>query len=84
MKTLIAYATKTGTARKAAEALADALRAKGGEVVLHDLATDTSMPDADAIIVGGSVRFGQWDKRSLQYVKDNEHKLFHKIRARRR
>jgi len=66
MKTLIAYATRYGCAKKAAEALRERL---GGEVALVDLKTDGD-PDPgpfDAVIVGGSIQAGSVQKRVRAY-----------------
>ena len=66
MKTLIAYATRYGCARRAAEALGSLL---GGEVSLVDLKADGD-PDPgpfDAVIVGGSIQAGSVQKRVRAY-----------------
>ena len=66
MKTLIAYATRYGCAKKAAEALRERL---GGEVTLVDLRDDGD-PDPgpfDAVIVGGSIQAGRVQRKVRAY-----------------
>jgi menaquinone-dependent protoporphyrinogen oxidase len=68
VKTLIAYATRYGCTRKAAEALRERL---GGEVALVDLKDDGD-PDPgpfDAVIVGGSIQAGSVQKRVRAYCE---------------
>ncbi len=80
MKTLIAYATKHGSTRKYAEALAEALAggnaatpAGDSDVTLVDLAREPA-PDLapfDAVIVGSCVYFGQGSKAVKDFCVAN-------------
>ena len=77
MKTLIAYATRYGCARKAAEALRDHL---GGEVSLVDLKEDGD-PDPgpfDTVIVGGSIQAGRVQRRVRAYCEARSSALLEK------
>ncbi|MCK9462931.1 MAG: flavodoxin domain-containing protein [Proteobacteria bacterium] len=77
MKTLIAYATRYGCARKAAEALRDLM---GGEVTLVDLKEDGD-PDPgpfDAVIVGGSIQAGSVQRRVRAYCEKRSAELLGK------
>ena len=66
MKTLIVYASKTGTTRKCASLLAEAL--PGAEV--FDLAKEIPDPGAyDAVIVGGSIRAGSLSGETKRYLE---------------
>ncbi len=66
MKTLIAYATKTGTAEKCARMLAE--RIPGA--TLADLRTEKPNPAPyDQVIVGGSVRMGSLHVDARQYLE---------------
>lgn len=66
MKTLIAYASKTGTARQCAEALAG--RIEGA--VLCDLTKEQPNPaEYDTVILGGSVRMGQIHNDLKKYAQ---------------
>ncbi|MDO4357757.1 MAG: flavodoxin domain-containing protein [Clostridia bacterium] len=66
MKTLIAYASKTGTARRCAEALAG--RVEGA--ALCDLTKEQPDPSGyDAVILGGSVRMGQIHNDLKKYAQ---------------
>lgn len=65
MKVLIAYATKTGTAKKCAEMLADKL--DGCETEIKDLRFESpKLSDYDFAVIGGSIRVGMLNK----YVKN--------------
>ncbi len=66
MNTLIAYASKTGTAKQCAEALAG--RIEGA--VLCDLTKEQPDPhDYDTVILGGSVRMGQIHSALKKYAQ---------------
>ena len=69
MKILIAYAGKSGTTEKCAKKLCEKLT----NSTAVDLNTQT--PDInkfDRIVVGGSIRAGQLQKKAKQFVKQNE------------
>ena len=60
MKTLIVYATKNGTTKKAAERLGDKL----GGADVKNIALDTfSLADYDRILVGSNIRMGTVDRK---------------------
>ena len=59
LKVLIAYASKTGSAEKAAKLLGEHF----ADVTLRDLTVGSPNPkDYDAVIVGGSIRMGTLHK----------------------
>ena len=65
MKTLIAYASKTGTAEKCARMLAERLP----DATLCDLCKEKPDPGAyDQVIVGGGVRMGALHVDARQYL----------------
>ena len=79
MKVAILYATKTGTAEKAAKRLAELFTARGAEATVTNLAE--GRPDfaaADAVALGGSVRIGRWHKRSVAFARQNKAALMQK------
>lgn len=68
MKILIAYASKTGTAEKAAKLLGEHF----ADVTLRDLTVGSPNPkDYDAIIVGGSIRMGTLHKDARRWILEN-------------
>lgn len=77
MKTVILYATKYGSARKAAELLKEQLN---GETVLADVGRDTIPPldEFDAVILGGSVYIGQIQKQLAAYARAHTEMLLKK------
>jgi menaquinone-dependent protoporphyrinogen oxidase len=77
MKTLIAYATRHGCAKRSAELLRERL---GGEVSLVDLRDDGD-PDPgpfDAVIVGGSIQAGSVQRRVRAYCEKRSAELLGK------
>lgn len=75
MKTIICYATKTGTTRKAAEMLKEQL----SDVTVCDLAKDkVDLAEYDCIIIGGSIRMGQIHKEAKKFIVENKDVLMEK------
>ena len=67
MRILIAYATKSGTAKEGAELLASLLQ--NHEVVLADLEkTEPVAGDFDYIVLGGPIRMGKAHKALRRYL----------------
>jgi menaquinone-dependent protoporphyrinogen oxidase len=77
MKTLVAYATRYGCARRAAETLRDRL---GEDVDLVDLKSDADPDPApyDAVIVGGSIQAGRVQQRVRGYCERRARELLGK------
>ncbi len=76
MKTLLAYASKHGTTRKAAEKLAGQL---DGEVKIINLQEKASrkvrVEDYERVIVGGSIHIGKIQKSIKKFCQANLDKL---------
>ncbi len=71
MKILIAYASKTGTTRQAAEMLAQGLQ--NHTVTLADLSETDPVPgDFDYIVLGGPIRAAKAHKSLRNYLKRRE------------
>lgn len=67
MNILIAYATKSGTSKQAAELLAAGLT--NHEVTLSDLSETTPIPgDFDYVVLGGSIRMGKAHRALRKYL----------------
>lgn len=65
MKTLIVYATKNGTTKKAAEILAERL----GGADVKNIACDTfSLADYDRVLVGSNIRMGTVDRKIRAFL----------------
>ncbi len=69
MKVLIVYASKYGSTEEVAEAIAEALTARGKHVDAHDAATAPSPDGYDAVVVGSGVYVGSWLKAAARYVE---------------
>lgn len=70
MKTVILYATKYGSVRKAAELLREKLN---GQTILADVAKEPvpSLDEYDTVILGGSVYMGRIQKKLSAYIQNN-------------
>lgn len=78
MKTLIAYASKTGTAAVCARRLAAQL----DDAVLVDLSKEQpAVAEYDQIVVGGSIRMGKLHKAARIFIERNEAELLAKPSA---
>ena len=70
MKILIAYASKSGTARELCTLLASLL--PNHEVSVADLATEQPSPqDFDYVVLGSPVRFGKLHRAVKMYIKEH-------------
>lgn len=68
MRTLIAYASKTGTTAKAAHLLGEKMQ----DVTLRDLTSGSPNPDDyDRVIMGSSIRMGLLHKAARKWLTDN-------------
>lgn len=68
MKILIAYASKTGTAEKAAKLLGEHF----ADVTLRDLTVGSPNPKVyDAVIVGGGIRMGTLHRDARVWILEN-------------
>lgn len=68
-RVLVAYATRMGSTREVAEAIAERLEQAGLDV---DVRPCAQAPDAwkyDAVIIGSAVYLRQWDKTGLDYLR---------------
>ncbi|MBE6597285.1 MAG: hypothetical protein E7641_06405 [Ruminococcaceae bacterium] len=72
MKILFAYTTRNGTAAECARIFAEYVGSKA-EVTLLNLkeSGEITLYDYDAVVLGGSVRFGKISKQLKGFIKDN-------------
>ena len=70
MKTVILFATKYGSVRKAAELLKEKLN---GQTILVDVAKEPvpSLDEYDTVILGGSAYMGRIQKKLSAYIQNN-------------
>jgi len=78
VKIAIAYATKSGTAELAAQALARALTNLGHEAECFDLRRGLPVAHADAWVLGGSVRMGRLHQLARRFARSREAELLNK------
>ncbi len=74
MKTMIVFASRSGTAEKCARKLSEALT---GEVRIVDIGREESptIDSYDRVIVGASIKVGQIQKQIKEFVQQNIQKL---------
>jgi menaquinone-dependent protoporphyrinogen oxidase len=67
LKILVAYATRKGSTREVARALAEELRARGADVTTLPAGEVTDVTAYDGVVLGGSIYMGRWhaDARRL-------------------
>ncbi|HNT29892.1 MAG TPA: flavodoxin domain-containing protein [bacterium] len=73
-KILIAYGTRYGATREAAEAMREALGARGSEVNVVDLkqTMPANLSGYDGIIIGSSIQAGQWMGEVKTFLIQNQ------------
>jgi len=69
MTVLIAYATKYGSTREVAEAIAATLRAQGLAVEVEPAAAVNSVEPYAAVVVGGALYTGRWHRDARRFLK---------------
>jgi len=70
MKTLIVYATKTGTVQKAAEMINEQLKEKAEMIDIGK----NKIPNIDAydfVVIGGSIRMGKVQNGIVKFIENN-------------
>ena len=75
-RVLLVYATRHGSTREVAEAVAEELRAAGAEVELCEASSAPAPEGFDAVVVGGPMIRG-WHRDAERYVKRHRQALAH-------
>lgn len=73
--TLVAYASKRGSTREVAEAVARELRARGLRVELKPAAQVGDVDHYSAVVLGGALYMGRWHKDASRFVQHHERAL---------
>jgi menaquinone-dependent protoporphyrinogen oxidase len=71
-RVLVAYATKHGSTREVAEAIATTLQEQGLRVDLKGADACPSLDDYGAVVLGGALYMGHWHKDARRFV-DRHH-----------
>ena len=72
---LLAYATKHGSTREVAEAIAGTLGASGHEVDVRAAADVRELDAYDGVILGGSLYMGRWHRDAIAFLERHRHAL---------
>jgi menaquinone-dependent protoporphyrinogen oxidase len=75
MKILVTVASRHGSTREIALAIAGELRAAGTDVDLREIETIASLDGYDAAIIGSAVYAGQWLPEARRFVERNRERL---------
>lgn len=74
-KLLVAYATRTGGTAPIAEAIANTLQVEGLNVDVGPIKEVTDVRSYASVILGSSIRAGNWLPEMIEFMKDNLHQL---------
>ena len=74
---LVAYATKHGSTKEVAEAIATALRAQGHRVDVSNAAGVGDVDRYDTVVVGGALYTGRWHRDAVTFLKRHQPALRH-------
>jgi menaquinone-dependent protoporphyrinogen oxidase len=74
-KILVAYATKSGATVDVAQTIGKSLAGKGAAVDVRPIKSVTNLDGYRAVIVGSSIRMGQWLPEAVEFVKKNQARL---------
>jgi menaquinone-dependent protoporphyrinogen oxidase len=66
---LVAYATRAGSTREVAEAVAEVLRENGSDVDVRPVKEVSTLEGYDALVLGSAVRVGKLLPETLQFVQ---------------
>ncbi len=75
MKVLVAYATKRGSTREVAEAVAATLSEHGLSVDVEPAAAVRSLDPYEAVVLGGALYTGRWHGDARRFLDEHEHAL---------
>lgn len=68
---LVTYATRAGSTAEVAAGIAETLRATGASVDVVPIKAAPEVNDYDAVVVGSTIRMGQWLPEAVAFVKAN-------------
>lgn len=75
MKSVIVYASKTGTTKKCAQELANRL----GKIEIYDIEKEEKdISSYDLVIIGSSIRIGMFHPKMKHWIEQNKQKLLEK------
>ncbi len=74
-KVLLAYASKYGSTREVAEAVAKTMQEKGLEVDLQQASQVHSLKEYSAVVLGAPLYLYRWHKHAIRFLKRHEKAL---------
>jgi menaquinone-dependent protoporphyrinogen oxidase len=72
---LVAYATRAGSTREVAEAVAAELRSHGVDARLQAACEVTDLAPYDAVVLGGALYVGRWHRDARRFLKRHRSQL---------
>lgn len=74
-KTLVAYATRTGTTREVAEVVGEVLEDNGVAVDVRNVKDVSDLTSYRAVVLGSAIRAGNLMPEAVEFVKKNQEAL---------
>lgn len=81
MKTAIIFCSKHGAVRKIAGIISEKINEQDIEIIDLDKSPDPEITRFDVVVIGGSIYFGQIQKRIKSFCEDNSNLLLNKKTA---
>lgn len=75
MSILVAVASKHGSTRGIADAVADELQTMGLAAEVHDIEAAPSVDGHDAVVIGSAIYMGSWLAEARRFVERNREQL---------
>ena len=72
---LVAYASKHGSTREVAEAIAGTLHEEGLPVLIREADSVKSLEQFGAVVLGGSIYMGRWHSHAKKFVRRHHEAL---------
>jgi menaquinone-dependent protoporphyrinogen oxidase len=72
---LVAYASKHGSTAEIAEAIGEALRARGDEVEVRPAAEVRELSGVEGVVIGSALYMGRWMREGVEFLKRHERTL---------
>jgi menaquinone-dependent protoporphyrinogen oxidase len=72
---VLAYATKHGSTKEVAEAIAETLATSGHEVDVRAAADVRDLEGYDGVVLGGALYMGRWHRDAIRFLERHRHAL---------
>lgn len=80
-KILVTYASRTRVTNGVAQLISEVLTKRGAEVDMHFILDVNDLSLYDTVVIGSSIRYGQWLPEAVRFVKVHQRRLREKTVA---